>query len=472
MNARFDDYANVAELRHAPTNIEAEQNVLGSLMIAPAALPRIADWLSAEDFYRQDHQAIYRAICTLAEKGKPFDPVTVGEWFEAEGKSDLVAGGAYLIELHTSAYSAANIVAYAEIVRDKAKLREAIEVGTRLVNGAFAQRDCGELVANAVHDLSQLRGDPRAGGLVAVGSQLSDWYSDLEHRYEAGNKITGIPYPWRDINNITHGLQPGELTVIAARPSMGKSIMGLNLALFSALRDVNTAFFSLEMTTRQVNRRCISSLSGVPHEWLLSPDDEGDTHWGKVTDAVAKMKGAALLVDDSSGLTTSQVVARARRAHMRRPIELLVLDHVHDLAYDAKRDMRHEVGDATAAMKKLAKEFNCPAVMLAQLNRNCENRQDKRPQMSDLREAGDIEQKADVIWFLYREDYYQRNNSSWKPNHAVELILGKGRDLRVGAPVILRDEYEFMALRDWEGQRPVRVEKATKQSANRGLEEF
>jgi len=443
-------------LRVPPQAVEAEKSVLGALMLANDTLPKVADWLTPEDFYRKDHALIYRAICEQAEARKPFDAVTLGDWFEAQGLADQVDGGSYLIELASAAFSAANLVAYAEIVREKAVLRRLIDIGTEIVNDGFQPNGKGtdEIVADASRALVELKGNPRAGGLMPASAGLNDWFEDLQRRYEGGSAMTGLPYPWAEVNRVTHGLQDGELTVIAGRPSMGKSIAGLNLALMNALRGVNVAYVSLEMTTRQINRRCISSLASVPHDWLLAPDREQESYWPLVSDAVRQMKAASLLVDDSSGLTAVQIAARLRRAHMRKPLQLIVLDHMHDVRLPGKRDARFEVGDIAAMGKDLAKEFGCPAVWLAQLNRGLENRADKRPTMADLRESGEIEQKADVIWFLYREDYYQRNTPGWQRQHAVELILGKGRDLNVeDANVTLRAEFDCMRMSDWDWAR-------------------
>lgn len=462
MNVLADQWRDMEPVRSLPQSVEAEQAVVGGLMLAPEALAKVSDWLTADDFLRTDHRMIYRAILELAGQGTPYDAVTLGEWFEAQGQAELVAGGAYLVELASTTPSAANIVAYAEIVRDKSLLRQGIESGTKLVNDCYQPngRDTADILSEHAREVTQLRGDPKAGGLVPAGSGLNDWFADLEQRRASGSKVTGLPYPWYAVNNVTHGLQPGELTIIGARPSMGKSIMALNLALFTALRGSNVAFFSLEMTTRQVNRRNISSLSGVPQEWLLAPSDadipDGRDYWGDVSDALRKIKAAPLLVDETAGLNVSQYIARARRAHMQRPIELLVLDHMHDMALPGKRDARFEIGDIAAAGKMLAKEFGCPVVHVAQLNRSLESRPNKRPMMADVRESGDIEQKADVIWFLYREDYYHRTEPGYQPQHDVELILGKGRDLHVGAPILLLEQYDQMALRDWDGPAPVR----------------
>lgn len=460
MNAAVDYFRDEPTmLRVPPQSIEAEQAVLGGLMLAPAALAKISDWLAADDFLRTDHRLIYEGILALCEADRPCDAVTLGDWFEAQGELDQVAGGAYLVELASTTPSAANIVAYAEIVRDKSLLRQAIDAAVRLQNDCFQPngRDTAEIISTHAHEITQLRGDPKGGGLVLVSSGLNDWYDDLQARWSSGGKVTGLPYPWHELNDVTHGLQAGELTIIAGRPSMGKSIVGLNLALFSALRGKRTAFFSLEMTKRQINRRNIASLCSVPQDWLLAPDS--DEYWPRVTDAIRQLRGIPLLVDDQAGLNVSQWVARTRRAHMQQPIDLIVLDHMHDMALPGKKEPRFEIGDIAAAGKKLAKDLNCPCVLLAQLNRGLESRTDKRPVMKDLRESGDIEQKADVILFLYRDDYYLRNEPNFEPDHVLEVILGKGRDIEVGAPTILRADFAHMAARDWEGTKPTRAAK-------------
>lgn len=465
MNAAVDHMAGLYRepsiIRVPPQSADAEQAVLGGLMVRHESLAKVSDWLTPEDFYRHDHATIYRAILELAGKGSPFDSLTLGEWFEAQGKSELVDNGAYLIELQSSTASAANIVAYAEIVREKSVLRQAITIGTELANSGFQTdgRDSTEILADATRALTALRGDPKAGGLVSAAAGLNDWFDDLQARYHGGGGMTGLPYPWQEVNKVTHGLQPGELTIIAARPSMGKSVMGLNLALMNAMRGTNTILFSLEMTLRQVNRRNIASLGEVPHDWLLAPskqEDDGPDYWPRVSGAIRDIKQAALLVDESAGLRIEQIVARARRAHMQKPVELIVLDHMHEVALPGRREARFETGAIADAGKMLAKEFGCPAVWLAQLNRSLEQRQNKRPVMADLRESGEIEQKADVIWFLYREDYYRRAEPGYAPTRAVELILGKGRDLNVGGPIFLREDFAHMRLVDWEGDFPDR----------------
>ncbi|WP_224096506.1 replicative DNA helicase [Pseudoxanthomonas sp. X-1] len=456
----------VSQLRVPPHSTEAEQAVLGGLMLSPAALWGVQDVLAQGDFYRRDHQRIYAGILELSEKRKPYDAVTLGDWFEARGESDLIAGGDYLIELATSTASAANIRAWAEIVRDKALQRRLIDVGTEIVNAGFDGRcDSGDALASAQTLVQGLMPKQR-GGLSLAADSLKDYYQDLQARYDSEGRLTGMPTPWGDFNKHTHGLQPGELALFAARPSMGKSILGLNLSLFASLREKRVALFSLEMSKRQIHRRNIASLMKVPHDWLLAPSKEGDDYWPQVTEGIRQLKASNLYVDDTADLTINQVMARARNQHLQEPIDLLVVDHIHDFKVDAKL-ARFEYGKIAQGLKTLAKEFNCPVVALAQLNRQMANRADKRPTMTDLRESGELEQKADLIVFLHREDYYDKESYM---RGAVELIVAKGRDIEAGKTILLRNDYAHMALRDWEGPAPQPpVQSSPNRSTGRGF---
>lgn len=442
------------QVRVPPQSIEAEQAVLGGLMLAPKALCRVRDLLTEGDFYRRDHQLIYHAICELADATppKPFDPVTLVDWFKAQGLDEQVQGGAYVVELANNTWSAANIVAYAQIVADKATLRRLIDVGTEIVNDGFQPegRSTEDILANVQSAIVAMQPKQR-GGLQPAADSLNDWFEDLQRRYEANDRMTGLPTPWHEVNQHTHGLQPGELCLLAARPSMGKSIAGMNLALFSALRGKRTAVFSLEMNRRQIHRRNIASLSNVPHDWLLAPHGGEEEYWDRVASAVKQIKSAKLHIDDTADLTIGQVMARARTLHLQEPIELLVVDHTHD--FKIKTDQaRFELGRVAQGLKTLGKEFNCPVVALAQLNRNVNNRADKRPNMADLRESGELEQKGDLILFLHREDYYDKETHL---RGVVELIVAKGRDIEAGKTIHLRNDYAHMALRDWEGPLPI-----------------
>lgn len=436
------NFDSLDELRNHPQSLEAERAVLGGVMLDAKALHRVADILEAADFYQGQHQAIWTAIQELADRRQPYDEVTVADRLEARGSE---VPSAYVIGIARDTFTSANVVAYARIVADKAMLRRVIDFGSGLVNSGFNPdgRDTADILAEAQQGLIGMQPKQR-GGLEPAAASLGDWYIDLQNRYERGDKLTGMPTPWSDLNKRTHGLQNGELILLAARPSMGKSVAGMNLALFAALRGVNTAVFSLEMGKRQIHRRNIASLANIPHDWLLSPNDEGEDYWPAMNAALSRIKGAPLHIDDTADLTIGQVMARARMLHLQHPLGLIVVDHVHDFKIKAS-EARFEYGRIAQGLKTLAKEFDCPVVALAQLNRNVNGRGDKVPNLADLRESGELEQKGDLILFLHREDYYDKAC----PNPGVvEMIIAKGRDIEAGVTVYLKNDYAHMALRD------------------------
>ena len=436
MNARFrdGDDSRMEQWRVPPQSIEAEQAVLGGLMLAPDALMRITDWVRPEDFYRRDHQLIYRAICELAEKPCPYDAVTLGEWFEAQGLAEQVAGGAYLVELASTTPSAANITAYAEIVADKAKLRQLIDLGSIIVNAGFQPegRDTRDLIAEAQHAIARLAGNPRAGGVKTMQDVAQRWFEDMQRRYDGKGGLCGLATPWAKFNAMTGGLMPGDLIVPAGRPGMGKSAFAINVATANALSGKHVLFFNLEMTDISIFNRCIASIMDVPLQWLRHPADdtpESELYWSRVTEGVRRMRGAGLMIDDTPSLTREQIVARARREHLRQPINLIVIDHLHLMPLPGKTRETVEIGEITRDLKALGKELGCPVMLLAQLNRGVEARPNKRPVMRDLRESGSIEQDADLIVFIYRDDYYaeQEDRASEYPGF-VEINIAKQRE--------------------------------------------
>lgn len=442
-------------LRVPPQDLLAEQNVLGGLMLAPDRLAELSGWLAGEDFYRRDHQLIYRAITELAQKDKPFDAVTLGEWFESMGLANHVQGGAYLIELASTVFSAANVAAYAEIVAEKARLRRLIEVGTEAVKDGFqpSGRSADEIVDTLQHRIVELLPRQR-GGLRHAGETLNVWFERFTERYGRGDRMTGLPTPWAKLNDATHGLQPGKLYLLAARPGMGKSVCGLNLGLFTALRGHTTGVFSLEMPTDECHDRNIAALSRVPLDWVAAPHSDTDEDWlARMQPAIRDLRTAPLFIDDTAGLSVRQFEARARRMHRQQKLELLVIDHLHEFSVDPKL-ARFEYGQAAQVCKKLAKEWSIPVVALCQLNRSVTGRNDKRPIMSDLRESGELEQKADVIMFLHREDYYDTPDQQTHLQGVVEMHIAKGRSIKAGARIYLRNRFDQGRLEDWEGPLP------------------
>lgn len=448
-------------LRQPPASIEAEQNVLGALMLANAAFAQLADWVSADDFYRREHRIIWNAISEAATAGKPFDAVTLAEAAQRNGE-DLDA--TYLYELASNTASSANITAYAEIVVEKSKLRKLIEIGTRITGDAFgAQTASRDLTANATHDLAQIAAAER-GGLVPVKEGLRELFATMSDRYANGGGLLGLPTPWREVNEWTRGLQRKRLYIVAARPSMGKSIFGGQIAVMNALRGVSVAWFSVEMNAAECMARAVAAVGDVDYSWVQAPDSDhpdGEMYWTAASRVTEQLLASPLLIDDTPALSRGQLMARARRAHMHRELGLIVVDHMHDMKIDPKQ-ARFEYGEIAQCGKTLAKELDCPVVMLAQLNRALETRANKRPIMPDLRESGEIEQKGDVIMFLHRDDYYDPQ----KNRGLVELVCAKGRGLKPRPPIHLQNRFDRMRLEDWNGP-PIDVDGAADVAVSR-----
>ncbi|MGQ4584242.1 replicative DNA helicase [Lysobacter sp. F60174L2] len=437
-DSRFETRADqrVDQLRIPPQSVEAEQAVLGGLMLAPDAYDTVADSLTERDFYRRDHQLIFRAIRELAEKNKPFDAVTLGEWFESMGQAEQVAGGAYLIELASTTPSAANIKAYAEIVRDKAVLRQLIEVGTNIVNDGFQPdgRDSSEILSTAEQQVFAIAeaGAKGRSDFTAINTALSEAFDVLQTRYAAGGTVTGLPTGYTDFDEMTAGLQPTDLLILAARPAMGKTTLALNMAEYAAIKSKKAvAVFSMEMSASQLALRLISSNGRVNAQRLRSGQLE-DEDWSRVTSAIRMLKEAKIFIDDTPGLSPDALRAKARRLKREHDLGLIVVDYLQLMAVPGNSENRAtEISEISRSLKHLAKELNVPVIALSQLNRSLEQRADKRPVMADLRESGAIEQDADVIVFIYRDDYYNKENSPDKG--LAEVIIGKQRNGPTGS---------------------------------------
>lgn len=473
MNAQFADdrpQTGISELRIPPHAIDAEQAVLGGLMLAPESLPKIADWLTEQDFYRADHRLVYRAVATLIARGAPVDPVTMMDWFESNDMTSLIGGVTYLIELCDATHSAANIVAYAEIVVEKSRLRAAIEAGMKLTEAAWSRgADSQQIIATAAHDLAQMQASKLRGGLEPAIVGMRRMQAELMARYSRGPSLLGLPWPWPELNECTKGLRDGELYVIGGRPNMGKSILALQAALHVSLTGQRVALFSVEMTADQCMSRGVACIGEIAHDWVENPaqdDIDADFWWSRLNTATQRIIESPLLIDETPAITIDQLMARARREHLKQPIRLIVVDHMHDMQLDPSREVRHEYGRIAQGAKTLAKEFKCPVVLLAQLNRAAANRADKRPTMTDLRESGEIEQKADVILFVHREDYYDPKTHL---KGLVEVIVAKGRNIRTGGTIDLRNVFSEMRMDNWDGLRPAPSESDYKPKPRKGF---
>jgi len=420
----------IESLRVPPHAIEAEQAVLGGLMLSPDSWDKIADKLVEQDFYRHDHQLIYRAIGELQNKSMPPDAVTLGEWFESQGIAELVGGSGYILELANNTPSAANITAYAEIVREKAVLRQLIEAGTEIANDGFLPegRSTQEILEGAEQKVFRIAEAGARGrkGFTAMRSAVKEAFAQLQFRYENRGQVTGVPTGFTDFDNMTTGLQPSDLIILAARPSMGKTALALNMAEYCALKTKKAvAVFSMEMSASQLAFRLISSLGRINQQHLRT-GDLADEEWPRVTSAITLLSEAKIFIDDTPALSPVELRSRARRLKREHDLGLIVIDYLQLMTVPGNKENRAtEISEISRSLKALAKELNVPVIALSQLNRSLEQRTDKRPMMADLRESGAIEQDADLILFIYRDEYYNKESPD---KGLAEIIIGKQRN--------------------------------------------
>lgn len=431
----FDrDYATEA-LKVSPHSIQAEQSVLGGLMLDNQTWDSIADKVVEGDFYRKDHRMIFRAIEKLAEKQDPFDVITLSEALASAGQLNEVGGLAYLGTLAKDTPSAANIVAYATIVRDKSVLRQLIHVGTDISDSAFNPegRDTSELLENAERQVFQIAEQRQRGqgGFTSIKSLLAQAVDKIEMLYEQEGNITGASTGFNDFDEMTSGLQPSDLIIVAGRPSMGKTTIAMNMAENVAIKgDKPVAVFSMEMPGDSLAMRMMSSLGRIDQHKIRTGKLDDD-EWPRLTSAINLLAETKLFIDDTPALTPTEVRSRARRLMREHgQLGLIVLDYLQLMQSPASGDNRvQQISDISRGLKALAKELNVPVIALSQLNRNLEQRPNKRPVMSDLRESGGIEQDADVIVFVYRDEVY---NPDSPEKGVAEIIIGKQRNGPIG----------------------------------------
>lgn len=442
-------------LREAPWAPEAEEAVLGALMHKPKALAEIADWLVESDFFSAKHRALYRAIVELTTRGVDSDPVTIAEWIEQNELGDIVGSSSAVLKMANATASASNIVAYADVVKMKSRLRQMIDIGTELQAEAFKPRAEPEVITNdALRKLMLMQTTRLGGGLVSARSMLGDFMQDLQAKYEADSVVTGLCTPWGSLDEATGGLQPGELTILAGRPSMGKTAAALAFLETVTRMGGDACMFSLEMSKRQLMARMVSSRTGIPYTWVRRPTSgaEKDWYWDAIGDATTMLAALPLYVDDTSGLTGQQIIARARRQYMRKPFGLCVIDHLQHVHLPGRNNKADEIGDFTKAAKGFAKEHNTHVIALSQLSRANTKRQDQRPELADLRGSGDIEQDADTVLGMHRQEYYEKGTHL---KRVVEIKMLKGRDVDVEHTTYAENKMWCMQLPQWDGPLPV-----------------
>ena len=425
----------VESLKVPPHSIQAEQSVLGGLMLDNQTWDTVADRISEEDFYRRDHRLIYRAIAELAEHQDPFDVITLSEWLDSQNELENAGGLAYLGTLVKDTPSAANILAYANIVRDRSVLRQLIHVGTEISDSAFVTdgRETSELLENAERNVFKIAEQRQRGqgGFSTIKNLLAKAVDKIELLYEQDGEITGASTGFNDLDEKTSGLQPADLIIVAGRPSMGKTTIAMNMAENVALKSgLPVAVFSMEMPGEALAMRMMSSLGRIDqHKVRTGKLDDDD--WPRLTSAINLLAETKLFIDDTPALSPTEVRSRARRLTREHgQLGLIVLDYLQLMQSPSSGDNRvQQISDISRGLKALAKELNVPVMALSQLNRNLEQRPNKRPVMSDLRESGAIEQDADLILFVYRDEVYNEDS----PDKGIaEVIIGKQRNGPLG----------------------------------------
>jgi len=426
--------ADTEALKLPPHSLEAEQSVLGGLMIDNGAWDRVGDVINEDDFYRRDHKLIFRAIAKLFEAGMPCDAVTISEVLATHGELEQIGGLAYLGSLAKNTPTAANISAYADIVRERAVLRQLISVSTEIGNNAFNPegRDSGQLLDEAERMVFQIaeKGAKHRKGYVGVKELLVKAVDRIDKLFQLDSHITGVPTGFTDFDEHTAGLQPSDLIIVAGRPSMGKTTFAMNLAENAIIKQqVPTLVFSMEMPGEQLVMRMMSSLGHIDQHKIRT-GKLVDSDWPRITSTVGMLSEAPLFIDDTPALTPSDLRARARRLMREHGLGLIVIDYLQLMQSSRNGENRAtEISEISRSLKALAKELNVPVVALSQLNRSLEQRPNKRPVMSDLRESGAIEQDADVIVFIYRDEVY---NDESPEKGTAEIIIGKQRNGPIG----------------------------------------
>jgi len=430
-----------------PHNIDAEQAVLGALFLDNSAIAMVTRSLQPEDFYMEAHRVIFKTILDLEENGQLADLVTVTDLLRRRGALDKVGGATYVATLSNISPTSANAEHYAHIVEEKALLRNLITLATRLAGmGYEGSEDAERLMEEAEKMLMELGSRRTSALFVEIKDVLMDTFKHLEHLYQHKGEINGVPTGFADLDNLCQGLQPGDLVIVAGRPSMGKTSFGMCIA-YNAAREMNkpVAVFSLEMSKEQLVQRMLCAEAMVDQHKIRS-GFIADEDWGKLTQKASDLAKLPLFIDDSGVLTVRQLRAKTRRLHMEKGLGLIVIDYLQLMQGSSRIENRQqEIADISRSLKGLAKELGVPIIALAQLSRSVEQRQDKRPQMSDLRESGSLEQDADMVMFIYRDEYY---NPDTEKIGIADIIIAKQRNGPTGVVELafLKEYTKFMNM--------------------------
>jgi replicative DNA helicase len=414
--------------RTPPQDLAAEQSVLGGMLLSKDAIADVVETVRGNDFYRPAHQTIFEAIVDLYGRGEPADAITVADELTKRGEVARVGGAPYLHTLLSSVPTAANAGYYAKIVADKAILRRLVEAGTRIVQLGYSGTggevdDIVDRAQSAIYDVTERRSSEDYSILESL---LQPTLDEIEASGHRGAGLTGVPTGFTDLDALTNGLHPGQLVVIAARPAVGKSTLALDVCRATSIKHRQTSvLFSLEMSKHEITMRLLSAEARIPLQTMRTGQMRDDD-WVKLTRRLGEMASAPLYIDDSPNLTMMEIRAKARRLKQRHELRLVVVDYLQLMTSHSRVENRQqEVSQISRSLKLLAKELEVPVIALSQLNRGPEQRTDKRPQLADLRESGAIEQDADIVILMHREDIYERESPR---AGEADLIVAKHRN--------------------------------------------
>lgn len=431
-----------------PQNIEAEFSVLGGLMLEREAFDQISDLISAPDFYKPAHQIIYTVITELHQKAQPIDLVTVSNLLQTKNELDIIGGPEYLLSLLDKVVSAANIDSHAKIIHEKSLLRRLISTSSGLIEKAYGSDydNAESLIDFAESEILKVGSQKTSSGLIGSADIMKTSIEKLEELYQRKADVTGVPTGFTELDRMTSGLHGGELIIVAARPSMGKTAFSLNLASHMTLRAKKTvAYFSVEMGKESVMMRLLAAEAKVSMTELRNGRIQ-DASWPKLIQTAGHISDAKLFIDDTAGISPFEIRARCRRLKAQHGLDCIMIDYLQLMDLKQKVESRERaVSEISKGLKAIAKELNIPIIALAQLNRGVEGRSDRRPMLSDLRESGSIEQDADVIMMLYREDYYDKEDP--EKQGAAKIIIAKQRNGPTG-DVNLRFDAKYNLFRN------------------------
>lgn len=416
--------------RTPPQNVEAEQSVLGAMMIEREAISKAAEILRPGDFYREAHRQVFSAIQELFNKNDAVDMVTVTEVLRRDNKLEAVGGIAYVTDLANSVPTAANVLYHARIVEEKALLRQLINTATNIAGLGYEAADEVASILDAAEKM-MLEVSNRRGGqdFVSVKSIIFDVFDKVSELYASKGGITGLPTGFKDLDKLTSGLQPSDLILIAARPSMGKTAFVLNIAQHVAVRDKKAvAFFSLEMSKEQLVQRMLCAEAPIDAQRLRNGELD-DNGWKNLVNVADRLAGAPIFIDDTAGITIMEMRSKARRLKIEHDLKLIIIDYLQLMQGSSgnkrSENRQQEISEISRSLKALARELKVPVIALSQLSRGVESRQVKKPMLSDLRESGSLEQDADIVAFLYREDYYDLETDR---KNITDVIVAKHRN--------------------------------------------